>query len=189
MHLGLCVCDAAPHLDVRTRLLLVMHHRETQKNTATGHLALMSLANSELRLHGDRNTPLDLSDVDGTTRRVLLLFPSDDAMPLTREFALCDPRPMTLVVPDGNWRQASKIGRRVPGLEHAARVKLPPGPLSRYRLRSESRAEGLATCEAIARAFGILETPRVQAQLESLFDLMVERTLMTRGVQQASRAD
>lgn len=182
MHLGLCVCDAVPHLDLRTRLLLVMHHREIKKNTATGHLALMALPNSELRLHGDRSTPLDLSDVDDRAQRVLVLFPSDDAALLTRELVLRDPRPVTLVVPDGNWRQAAKIGRRVPGLEHVERVRLSPGPQSRYRLRSENRADGLATCEAIARAFGVLETPDVQAQLEGLFNLMVERTLSTRGL-------
>jgi hypothetical protein len=40
---------------------------------------------------------------------------------------------------------------------------------------------GLATFEAIARAFGILESPDVQVALERVFAAMVERTLWARG--------
>ncbi len=181
MHVDLCVCDAVPCLDLRTRLILIMHRNENKKSTATGNLALMALSNSELCIHGNRDVPLDLGDLHHAARRLLLLFPSEDAVRLTRELLIGDPRPVTLVVPDGSWRQASKIGRRVPGLEKAERVSLPPGLPTRYRLRAENRPDGLATFEAIARAMGILETAKVQAQLERLFNLMVERTLMTRG--------
>ncbi len=181
MHMELCVCDAVPRLDLRTRILLIMHRRECRKSTATGNLALMALSNSEMRVHGRKDAPLDLGDLDHAAHRVLLLFPSDDAVRLTRGYAMSDPRPVTLVVPDGNWRQASKIGRRIPGLEKAERVILPPGPRTRYHLRSANRPEGLATSEAIARALGILENAEIQAQLDRLFNLMVERTLMTRG--------
>ena len=182
MHLDLCICDAAPRLDLRTRLLLIMHRSETTKSTATGNLAMMALANSELLVHGDGDAPLDLGDLDHSKRRVLLLFPHDAATPLTAEFVARDPRPITLVVPDGSWRQARKIRRRIPGLTRAESVTLPPGAPTRYRLRAENREGGLATFEAISRALAILETPAVQTQLDRFFDLMVRRTLMTRGV-------
>jgi DTW domain-containing protein YfiP len=186
MHVPLCVCAAIPRLDLGTRLLLIMHRCETGKSTNTGNLALKALCNSELRVHGRSEAPLDLSDLDYAERRVLFLFPSDDAVPLTRELVAGDRRPVTLVVPDGNWRQAGKIGRRVPGLERAQRVSLPEGARTRYRLRSENRPGGLATFEAISRAIGILETVEDQTQLDGLFDLMVERTLMTRGATERS---
>lgn len=182
MHLDLCVCDAAPRLDLRTRLLLIMHRSETAKSTATGNLALMALANSELLVHGDGAAPLDLQELHHSGRRILLLFPDAAATPLTPGFVARDPRPVTLVVPDGNWRQARKIRRRIPGLDRAEQVTLPPGPPTRYRLRAENRPGGLATFEAISRALAILETPDVQAQLDGLFHLMVRRTMLTRGV-------
>ena len=47
--------------------------------------------------------------------------------------------------------------------------------------RAESRPGGLATLEAIARAFAILESPEVGAMLERVFDAVVERTLWSRG--------
>jgi DTW domain-containing protein YfiP len=61
---------------------------------------------------------------------------------------------------------------------------LPRGAPSAYRLRVDAHEAGLATIEAIARAFGILEGERggeVQRALEEIFRAMVERTLWARG--------
>jgi len=158
-----------------------MHHRECNKTTATGPLGLAALPNSELYVHGLRDAPLDLSHLHEEQRRVLVLFPSEDARPLSKELIAEDSKPVTLVVPDGNWRQASRVPRRIPGLVDAERVTLPLGPPSRWGVRTEPRLGGLATFEAIARAMGILESKEVQAQLEVLFDRLVESTFAARG--------
>lgn len=181
MHVDLCICADIPSLHLETRVILVMHRRERHKTTSTGLLALAALPHSELRLHGYDTSRVDLSDTDVPSRRVLLLFPDERAEVLNPELVERDPRPVTLVVPDGSWRQAAKMARRLNGLDHAERVRLPAGPTTRYLLRTERRADGLATFEAIARALGLLESPSVQLRLESLFERMVERTLMTRG--------
>ncbi|WP_041245304.1 tRNA-uridine aminocarboxypropyltransferase [Geotalea uraniireducens] len=181
MHVPLCICRSIPRYALDTRLVLVMHHREHIKTTATGPLALEALPNSELRIHGHRDRPLDFSDLDIPDRRTLLLYPGDDVPVLSRSLLEQDNRPVTLVVPDGNWRQASRMGRRLPGLEHAEMVRLPEGPLTRWGIRREAHPQGLATFEAIARALGIIESPAVQAGMEDLFRLMVQTTLHSRG--------
>ena len=112
-------------------------------------------------------------------RQPLLLFPSETARPLTEW--VNHPRPITLIVPDGTWRQASKVRSRMAGLLEVPLVTLPPGPPTQYRLRAEPHEGGLATMEAIARAFGILEGEGVQGELERLFRIMVERALWARG--------
>ncbi len=179
---SLCVCDAVPRLELRTRVLLILHRAETFKSTSTGNLALLALRNSERRVHGDAAHPLDLSQLDGEASRLLLLFPGEGAVTLSRDLVRGETRPVTLIVPDGSWRQARKFGRRIPGLDRVERVTLPPGPGSRYRLRAENPARGLSTLEAIACAVGILESTEAQQSLEALLDLMVERTLGARGV-------
>ena len=158
-----------------------MHHREAGKTTATGPLALEALPHSEVRIHGHQDRPLDFSDLDVPERRTLLLYPGEDVPVLSRDFLSQDLRPVTLVVPDGNWRQASRMGRRLPGLGHAEMVRLPEGPLTRWGVRREAHPHGLATFEAIARALGIIESPVVQAGMEEIFRLMVETTLRSRG--------
>jgi tRNA pseudouridine65 synthase len=181
MHTELCVCAHVPRLDLRTRLALVIHNSEQHKPTATGPLAAEVLVNSEVLLHGVRDAPLDLQRLHDEGRRVLLLFPSEGARELSTSLRDEDPRPITLVVPDGNWRQASRIPKRVLGLASAQHVTLPPGPPSQWGVRRETRAAGLATFEAIARAFGILESASVQQELEALFVRMVDATFAARG--------
>lgn len=181
MHAELCLCQVLPRYTLATRLVLVMHRREQHKPTATGPLALEALTNSELRIHGHRDRPLDCSDLDTPDQRTLLLYPGEDASVLDSELLARDRRPVTLVVPDGNWGQAARMGRRLPGLGHAEMVRLPEGPPTRWGIRRECHPQGLATFEAIARALGIIESPAVQEGLEELFRLMVERTLQARG--------
>jgi len=181
LHTGLCICSALPRFELATRLILVMHRREWAKPTATGPLALAVLANSELRIQGHREQPLDFRDLDTPDRRTLLLYPDQEAPVLSRAFLSDDPRPVNLVVPDGSWRQAARMGKRLPGLEHAAMVRLPEGAESGWGIRREPHPEGLATFEAIARALGIIESACVQASMEELFTLMVARTLQARG--------
>lgn len=181
MHAELCLCSAIPTYHLLTRLVLVMHRHEITRPTSTGPLALEALPNSELRIHGYQESPLDLADLDRMSRRILLLYPGDDAALLDREFVEADPRPVTLVVPDGNWRQAARMGRRLPGLEGAEMVRLPEGRLTEWGIRRENLPHGLSTFEAIARAVGIIESPVAQAGLEDLFRLMVERVRISQG--------
>ncbi|MBX3263453.1 MAG: DTW domain-containing protein [Labilithrix sp.] len=175
MHMGLCVCALVPRIETRTRLALVIHHTEIRKPTNTGHLGAACLVNSEIHVRGREGAPS--APIAWGERTPLLLFPHEgEAEPLAPTA-----EPVMLIVPDGNWRQASKVRARVPGLRGVRCVTLPPGPPSLYRLRSEPHPAGLATIEAIARAMGILEGPHVQAALEHVFRAMVERTLWSRG--------
>jgi DTW domain-containing protein YfiP len=178
MHDVLCVCDLIPSLATRTRLVLVIHRIEERKPTNTGLLATRCLPNSEVMLRGVMNEP-EPRFVDDPARQPLLLFPHEQAVPIT-EYAN-SPRPVTLIVPDGTWRQASKVPNRVPGLASVPCVTLPPDEPTIYRLRAEFHAGRLATLEAIARALGILDGAPVRQAMERVFRVMVERTLWLRG--------
>jgi DTW domain-containing protein YfiP len=91
-----------------------------------------------------------------------------------------------LIVLDGSWSQAARMARREPALRSLPRVKLPPGPRSSYRLRTQQDPARVCTFEAVARALGVLEGPEVQQALESFFRVMVERMLWARGKLRAS---
>ncbi len=181
LHVSRCICAHIVPFESRHKLVLVMHCRETEKTTATGPLALEMLPHSELYVHGLAQRPLDLSHLHEAGRRVLVLFPSDDARVLSQELLAEDPRPVTLIVPDGNWRQATRVPKRVLGVTSAERVTLAPGEPTHWGVRRETRAAGLATYEAIARAFGVLETPELQRRMERLFSRLVRETIESRG--------
>jgi DTW domain-containing protein YfiP len=181
MHAAACVCEHMEPLALETRVVLIMHYKELPKTTATGPMALAALANSELYVHGRQDQPVELDHLHDEQRRVLVLFPQEGACPLSESFRSDDPRPVTLVVPDGNWRQASRISKRIGAVARAQPVTLPPGPLTRWGLRRETHPAGLATFEAIARALGYLESEAVRLQLESSFERMVTATYQNRG--------
>ncbi len=158
-----------------------MHCREQKKPTATGPMALSILENSELYLHGVPHAPLDLTHLSREGRRVVILFPEESSVPLDELERKSDQRPITLIVPDGSWRQASRVPRRVEGLNQAERVTLPHGQATNWGIRRETREGGLATFEAIARALGILESLEVQRHMEDYFEQVVAATRAMRS--------
>lgn len=181
MYARLCICSLIPALATRHRLVLLVHYREARKPTNTGQLAARCLAGSRVEVVGDRARCLRVPLVEPSERAVLL-YPSEGAVPISELAA--SGAPITVVVPDGNWRQAAKMGRRVPGLDRIPRVTLGESAPTEYRLRAEPHVAGLATIEAIARAWRSLEGEAgaaIEAAMLHLFRVMVSRTLWLRG--------
>jgi tRNA-uridine aminocarboxypropyltransferase len=181
LHATLCICALVPRLRTRTRLVVLVHYREARKPSNTGQLAARCVARGSVEIFGKRGQLLE-APVVGDDEVPLLLFPDDDAVPISQHAA--SEKPLALFVPDGNWHQASKVRRRVPGLGAIQCVTLPEAGPTEYRLRAEPREGGLATLEAVARALGILEGdagPQTERAMLEVFRVMVERTLWFRG--------
>jgi DTW domain-containing protein YfiP len=174
----LCVCALLPRLETRTRLVLIIHRNEERKPTNSGLLATRCLVHSDVMVRGLLGQP-EPRWQDDPARQALLLFPHPRAIPIGHFAA--SPRPPTLIVPDGTWRQAAKVPRRVAGLGDLPYVTLPAGVLSSYRLRAQDEPGRVSTMEAIACALGVLEGAAVRQALERVFRVMVERTLWLRG--------
>lgn len=184
LHKTLCICDQIPNLTLKTRVCLVIHHRELKRTTNTGRLAIQSLTNSEMRVRGLKgHPPLDLTDILTPNYRNLLFYPCDDARELSPEFVAESPLPIQLIVPDGNWRQASKVSTRQPELSTLERVKISAPNYSQHHLRAEHFAEGMATLQAIAFALGHIEGLDIQEKLLTLYEAKLANTLKLRGIQ------
>ena len=175
-----CLCDLVPRLETRTRVLVVVHQLETQKPSNTGLLALRCLPNSDAVIRGRLDRSTDVPDWSAHGDPVLL-FPHEDARPLEawRDHA----RPVTLIVPDGTWRQAARVRRRVPGLDTVPCAFVAREGTSAYRLRRTPDPRRLSTMEAIADALAVLEPsdgPAVREALLGIFHVMIERSLAGR---------
>jgi DTW domain-containing protein YfiP len=180
----LCICALIPTIKVKTRLCLVAHAKELKRTTNTGRLAVTALVNSEMRVRGgsrDSKESLDLSDLLNPDYRPLLFYPSENAIELTKEFVAQDPRPILLIVPDGNWRQASKVHYRHDELKDIPRVMIKEPNTAKLHLRPETTEHGMATLQAIARAFGVIEGSGTEDALMKLYKIKLEKTLIGRG--------
>jgi DTW domain-containing protein len=176
-----CLCALIPKLTVRTQLALVIHVKELKRTTNTGRLALAALTNSEMYVRGETEHPLDFVRLLRPDHQPLLFFPADDAVELSSSFVTKFDKPIRLIVPDGNWRQASKIHYRHRELDGVPRVKISAPNLATQHLRAENTPEGMSTLEAIARAYAILEGDDVGERLLALYQEKLKRTLLGRG--------
>lgn len=181
LHLELCLCSLVPSLKLKTRLNLVIHHREMKRTSNTGQLAIKALVNSKLHIRGVKEQALQLDNILKDEFETLLLYPSDDAVLLTPEYVKSITKPVQIIVPDGNWRQASKVHTRHKELSEVKRVKVARVGVDPYHLRQESTDNGMATLQAIAYAFGALEGQEVQDRLLELYERKLVRTLIGRG--------
>ena len=177
-----CLCDVVPRIELKTRICLVIHHRELSRRSNTGLLAVRALLNSEVRVRGEDREALDLQDLLTNQYRSFLFYPSSDAVELNRGLVMQDATPIQLLVPDGTWRQARKIHSRHEELRDLPRVKISTPNNSIFQLRAQSRPERMATLQAIAHGLGIIEGDSVRAQLMKLYQAKIERTLKARGI-------
>ncbi len=179
LHKVRCICASIPRVELKTRVLLVVHAKELKRTTNTGKLALEALPNSKLVVRGEGRESLDLTaELEGAYESVLL-YPGEDSIPLAD---LRSTKPVQLIVPDGNWRQAAKVGTRHPELAPLKRVKIPQPNPSGHHLRKEHFEEGRSTLEAIAEAIKILEGSEAAQPLFDLYQAKLMATLKGRPV-------
>ena len=165
-----CLCPLIPSLDSRTRVLLLQHPSEVNHALNTARLAALGLNNAQLvvgEVFEDLQTLLNPPGY-----RARLLFPADDAQPLTT-YAPSE-EPLLLVVPDGTWRKARKLLHLNPLLAALPRVTLAAGAVSRYRLRKAPGPGALSTVEAITQALQVLEAPLSFEALLTPFEALIE---------------
>lgn len=174
-----CLCPLIPYLDSRTRVLLLQHPSEVRHALNTEKLAALGLRNAELRVGEVFEDLAALIELPGY--RSALLFPGDDAQPLTAYVKAPDQRPWLLVVPDGTWRKASKLLHLNPLLAALPRVTLAQVLPSRYRLRKAPAEGALSTLEAVVQALNVLEAPACFDGLLTPFEALIEGQIVAMG--------
>ena len=181
MHLQMCICEFIPRLSLRTRVSLVVHAKELKRTTNTGSLAIKSLLNSEMIIRGQTTDAVDLSHLIKSDFQNFLFYPADGAIELDEKLVRNTSKPIHLIVPDGNWRQASKVHYRHHELKNVLRIKISSPNVNQHHLRKENTPEGMATLEAIAKAIEIIEGSVAAMPLLRLYQSKLEKTLIGRG--------
>lgn len=175
-----CICSQIEELSLKTRLILLVHYKELKRTTNSGRLAVKALKNSEMKIRGKEREPLDLTPLLTNDYQSLVFFPSEDAVELTKEVVASFKKPIQLIVPDGNWRQASKVPQRHPELKSLPKVFLKIPNTAKDHLRKEHSEFGMSTLEAIARAYGVIEGEAVENKLLALYQLKLQATILGR---------
>ena len=180
LHEWLCLCPHAPRVATRTSLLLVVHVHELGRTSNTARLLALAIRDAALVAHGGRETPPDLASHLPAGATPIVLFPGRGARPLTPELVASLPSPPVLIVPDGNWKQAARMVKRLPLLAGAIKVALPTRDFEGSALR-RNRPGRMSTYEAVTQALGILEGEAVAGPLLDFYRRATDRMLLVRG--------
>lgn len=180
----LCICAEAAELknslDIATHVRCIIHHKEIRKPTNTGRLAAMTMPNAKSIVRGLYPDPVDWSCILDECPNPILLHPSENSIELNSETVKNLSNPCTLVLTDGNWRQAAKMPQRIEVLQKIPHYHLALDRPSQYQLRREHREFGLSTFEALVEALKLLEGEKVYTPLFHFFELMVKQCLTAR---------
>ena len=198
---------------VGVELAILMHWRESFTTTNTGRWASRLLAGQVFHrgmppggAHDPQGRPLESVDrllellEHEAAPPVWVLFPSEQAQPLTApwvedQLKLQNRPSVRLIVPDGTWKQASKIGRRELSVGNRAigerpiiEVKLAEPRPSRYQLRHSPHAQNISTFEAVAQAAGVILGAQDPARgraidrvMSEFFDRAIRHILTIKG--------
>lgn len=177
LHAPLCLCQNLQPVDIPINLILVMHQNEGFKTSNTGCFLQRFFSNCQVLTYGARpEHQLDHDRLVFDPQHTAILFPASDATPLNPSMDI-----EHLIIPDGTWRQASKLTRRIRHRHGYRVVTVPPGPASRYRLRQAPREGWICTFEAVSRAIGALGHLTCQAELDAGFAKMADRLAWVKG--------
>ncbi len=182
LHAALCLCDRLPRFAFPFRFLIVQHHVEHHRPTNTGRLLGQFAAGTRILLYGRRGEPVEEAAFAEPGAEYLLLFPRPGARVVSREVARpAGGRRVVFVLPDGSWRQAAHIARRVPALRRLPSVQLPDGPPGEWCLRHADRPGRLSTVEAGIRAVAAAGYAAEAAELERAMRAVLGRMLYMKG--------
>jgi len=177
----LCVCEHAPRLTIRTRLLLPVHVQDLGRTSNTVRLLKLAIANATVLGHGIFPDPANPASHIPANETPLVLFPGHGAEPLTPELVASLPSPPALIAPDGSWRQASRMVKRLPLLDGAIKVSLEERSFAGLALRRNSHDHHMSTYEAVTQALAILEGEHLAGPLIDFYRRATDRMLFIRG--------
>jgi len=175
LRLPACGCPLLVPLPIHTHFLVLRHVREAQKSSNTARWAALLLPRCELQPWSGRQDAARFADLGRPGD--WLLFPSEAGK---SDGAAPGGAPERVLVLDGTWRQAHRMLRALPALQHLPRLSVPPRPLG-FRLRAPPSPVHLSTLEAMASAVALLEGEAQAKAVDNCHRALVGRALSARG--------
>lgn len=192
--LSLCICDSIRQLENKTRVLILQHPQEPDKELGTAKLANLILKNSKLKTCFSIPNLMKAEGTDVNPANWIVLFLGSKYKlnqikknkehseiiffnKKGEEVSFDKNKIEGIVLLDGTWAQAKTLWWRNPWLVKLKRVVIFPKNPSLYgKLRKEPRKECLSTIESIAYSLEILgEDKEIVQELFSAFKNLLDK--------------
>ncbi len=179
-----CICAWQVRVRVNIEFVLILHRDEVFKPTNSGRL-LDDLFPGQCHAYewSRQDPPEDLLvRLQNPARTVGILFPprDDRQVHLLGSDRPVTAKPLTVVVLDGTWRQASRMLRLSPWLAQLPLLSIGGAQASSYQVREAPVAGQLATAEAAAQVLAAAGEREGAATLRDYFRIFSEHSLASR---------
>ena len=191
--LALCICDTVTPIASRTRLLVLQHPQEQDRDLGTARLAALHFKDSVFKIGLSWPSLEKALGEPADPKRWAVLYlgsakPAD--FPEGAEIVAIDKKGLPIpdqsrtlagvqgiVLLDGTWSQAKTLWWRNAWMLKCKRIALAPQRASLYgKLRREPRKEALSSLESIGLLLARLERkPEIETALLKAFGVMLDR--------------
>ena len=153
-----CICDRAPRISTRARILILSTEKEFYRPSNTARLLkLVNPDSTEIFLWERTQKPEKLiANINDDIYDTYLVFPEEeeDTQCKKSQYTNTGKIPAFILI-DGTWKEARKILRKSDYLNKLPRISLQPNFKSHYDLRRGAAEGNLCTIEAAVEVLKI----------------------------------
>ena len=142
----ICVCAQIQQISLPMQLIIIRHHKEVRKPSNSARTLYNSIQNCSMYTYGEQHSVFP--DIRAYYENAALLFPITESTPPSVNYHPENVVPKCLIIVDGSWRQATRIVKRISGLEALPRMNVRPATNPLPKIRHPHFAEGMSTMEA-----------------------------------------
>lgn len=170
--LSLCICDSVEQAQCDSAVCLLMYHNESFKPSNTGRL-IADVIPDNYAFRWDRTNPDPalLALLSNAAYQAYIVFPEDN-MPserITHEVVKQSDKKPLFIFLDGTWREAKKMIRKSPYLDHLPILSIKPEVVSQYHLRVAAFENQLGTAEVAILVLELAQEFDAARKLEKHF--------------------
>ncbi len=167
-----CICSGIQTAECDSAVCLLMYHNESFKPSNTGRL-IADIVPDNHAFRWDRTDPEPalLALLTNPAYQPFVVFPAEDMPPervVTAVERVAGKKPLFIFL-DGTWREAKKMIRKSPYLDHLPLLSITPEKLSDYRLRVAPHEHQLGTAEVAIMVLELAGETDAGAKLASHF--------------------
>ncbi len=178
-----CICELAPKVDSQTGFLLLMYDTEVLKPSNTGKLIADLIPDSFAFLWSRTEVnPEIIALLEDPIWQPMIVFPKayvgEEREIFDNKITLTSGKRPLFIMLDGSWREAKKMFRRSPYLQHLPVVSFTPKVpeneeeiSSRYQIRLAANNTELATAEVAAQILSLAGEQTNADLLDLWFDV------------------
>ena len=167
-----CICEGAEYASCDAAVCLLMYHNESFKPSNTGRL-IAEIVPDNYAFRWDRTSPDPalLALLNNDKYQPFVIFPAEDVETdrvVTQVEPVAGKTPLFIFL-DGTWREAKKMIRKSPYLDHLPVLSITAQKLSDYRLRVAPHAHQLGTAEVAIMVLALAGEVDASTKLEQHF--------------------